>query len=219
MKHVKTMALPQCDKLIYSAGTIARQIGVMFVVDDEKPDCAQSFPIVGGGTELADGMVPMGGECYETEVVCRAGERISPRHFSRFVKLGMREEIPTTASELYRDLRENGSDLQLPVNMSDHEPIRKYSVELEFHDFKEESYCVSSDTSYFFFEVYFERGDHDEVYRVLMSQLMDYVNILDREDLGAQIVFTTLDMKYMDVVKRLNSEPIGTNYCDMEDPR
>ena len=29
MKHVKIMSMPDCDKLIYSGGIIARQIGAL----------------------------------------------------------------------------------------------------------------------------------------------------------------------------------------------
>ena len=59
MKHVKTMSLPDCDKLIYSSGMIARQIGVMFVVDDEEAVMAESYPIIGGGLSNADGSISL----------------------------------------------------------------------------------------------------------------------------------------------------------------
>ena len=52
-----------------------------------------------------------------------------------------------------------------------------------------------------------------------MSQLMDYMNILDTEELGAKIIFHTVDTNYRDVIDRLNSEPIETGYCDMYKPR
>ena len=55
MKHIKIMDMPSCDKLIYSGGVIARQIGALMVVDDEQPLCAVSYPIVAGGQKLADG--------------------------------------------------------------------------------------------------------------------------------------------------------------------
>ena len=48
---------------------------------------------------------------------------------------------------------------------------------------------------------------------------MDYMNILDKEDLGAKIVFNTLDIDYQDVIDRLNTESIDTLYCDMSKPR
>ena len=52
-----------------------------------------------------------------------------------------------------------------------------------------------------------------------MAQLMDYINILDTEELGAKIIFYTLDMDYQDVIDRLNTTPIETRYCDMMNPR
>ena len=132
----------------------------------------------------------------------------------------MHEEIPTSAYELYGQLRENGSDLQLPIMASTKEPVREYHVELEIDDFmKEDGFCYSTDTAQFYFEVYFKAGDHDDLYGELMSQLMDYMNILDKEELGAKIIFRTLNIDYQDVIDRLNSEPIDTGYCDMYKPR
>ena len=220
MKHVKIMSMPECDKLIYSGGIIARQIGALMVVDDENPLGAESYPIVSGGRNLADGWLSQGEECMETPVVCRVGEKIYPQWFAKFVKMGMHEEIPTTAYELYEQLRENGSDLQLPFWASNHETIREYKVELEINDFnKEEAFCYSTDTSSFYFEAYFESGNHDDLYNQLSAQLMDYMNILDKEELGAKIIFTTYDIDYHDVIERLNNTPIETGYCDMMEPR
>ena len=48
---------------------------------------------------------------------------------------------------------------------------------------------------------------------------MDYLNILDTEDLYCQLVFTSLDIDYMDVIERLNTLQIDTRYCDMYEPR
>ena len=219
MKHVKIMNLPDCDKLVYCSGTIAHQIGTMFVVDDEKPTVAESFPILSGGRDLADGWVTGDDECYETPVVCRVGEIITPKVFASFVKRGMHEEVPTSASELYEQLRENGSDLQLPVIASTKETIREYSIELEINDFKDEAFCYSTDTAAFYFEAYFKAGDKDELYRELMAQLMDYMNILDTEELGAKITFRSVDFYYQDVIDRLNETPIDTINCDMYEPR
>ena len=220
MKHVKIMSMPECDKLIYSGGIIARQIGALMVVDDENPLGAESYPIVSGGRNLADGWLSHGEECMETPVVCRVGEKIEPQKFAKFVKMGMHEEIPTSAYELYGQLRENGSDLQLPFWASNHETIREYRVELEINDFnKEEAFCYSTDTSFFYFEAYFESGNHDDLYNQLSAQLMDYMNILDKEELGAKIIFTTYDFDYHDVIERLNNTPIETGYCDMMKPR
>jgi len=220
MKHIKIMEMPSCDKLIYSGGVIARQMGALFVVDDEHPQSVTSYPIVAGGRNLADGWMPPGEECMLTPVVCRVGEKITPRMFAKYVKMGMHEEVPTTAYELYGQLRENGADLQLPVWASNKEPIREFSIELEIDDFmKEEGFCHSTDTSDFYFEAYFEAGNHNDLYGQLTSQLMDYMNILDKEDLGAKIVFNTLDIDYQDVIDRLNTESIDTLYCDMSKPR
>ena len=220
MKHVKIMSMPECDKLIYSGGIIARQIGALMVVDDENPLGAESYPIVSGGRNLADGWLSQGEECMETPVVCRVGEKIYPQKFAKFVKMGMHEEIPTTAYELYEQLRENGSDLQLPFWASNHETIREYKVELEINDFnKEEAFCYSTDTSSFYFEAYFESGNHDDLYNQLSAQLMGYMNILDKEELGAKIIFTTYEADYLDVIDRLNNTPIDTGYCDMMEPR
>ena len=218
MKHIKMMAMPDCQKLIYSGGMIARQIGAMFVVDDEEAVLAESYPIIGGGLSNADGSI-MPEECMRAKMVCRVGEKITPKRFAEFVKMGMHEEIPATAWDLYHQLRENGSDLRLPVWAKDGEPVREYDVELEFHDFKEEACCYSTDTSDFFFEVYYNREDKDDVYNQLNGQLMDYMNILDREDLGCKIIFNTVDLRYSDVIKRLNETPIDTIYCDMREPR
>lgn len=212
------MAMPDCKKLIYSGGMIARQIGTMFVVDDEEAVLAESYPIVDGGLNRADGTI-MPDECVQTKMVCMAGEKITPNKFAEFVKMGMHEEVPATAWELYHQLRENGSDLVLPTWAKDGEPVREYHIELEFHDFKEEACCYSSDTSAFFFEVYYERGDKDDVYYQLNGQLMEYMNILDREDLGSKIIFNSVDPRYRDVIKRLNETPIETIYCDMREPR
>ena len=115
MKHVKILSMPDCDKLIYSGGIIARQIGAMMVVDDEQPLSAESYPIVAGGQKLADGWLAPGEECMLTPVVCRVGEKISPKTFAKYVKMGMHEEVPTSAFELYEQLRESGADLRLPV--------------------------------------------------------------------------------------------------------
>ena len=220
MKHVKIMSMPECDKLIYSGGIIARQIGVLMVVDDEKPLDAESYPIVAGGRALADGWLPQGEECMETPVVCRVGEKIFPQMFAKYVKLGMHEEIPTSAYELYGQLRENGSDLKLPVWAQTQEPVREYNVELIINDYdKDESFCYSSDTASFYFEVYFETGNHDDLYNQLSAQLMEYMNILDKEELGAKIIFNTYDWDYQDVIERLNRTPIDTGYCDMMEPR
>ena len=162
MKHVKIMSMPECDKLIYSAGVIARQIGALFVVDDEHPQLAMSYPIVAGGRKLADGWLSPGEECMQTPVVCRVGEKISPRVFAKFVKMGMHEEVPASAYELYGQLCESGADLQLPVMASSKEPVREFHVELEINDFmKEEGFCYATDTADFYFEAYFEAGNHD----------------------------------------------------------
>lgn len=220
MKHVKILSMPDCDKLIYSGGIIARQIGALMVVNDENPIDTLSYPIVAGGQKLADGWLPPGDECMETPVVCRAGQKISPREFAKYVKMGMHEEIPTSAYELYGQLRENGADLQLPIMASTKEPVREFHVELEIDDFmKDDGFCYSTDTAQFYFEVYFKAGDHDDLYGELMSQLMEYMNILDKEELGAKIIFRTLNIDYLDVIDRLNSEPIDTGYCDMYKPR
>ena len=48
---------------------------------------------------------------------------------------------------------------------------------------------------------------------------MDYMNILDTEELYCKLIFTTLDIDNMDVVDRLNSEKIDTRFCDMYNPR
>lgn len=218
MKHVKVMSLPECDKLIYSGGMIARQIGVMMVVDDESPQLARSYPIISGGLSYADGGL-MGDDCEQTPLVCRVGENITPRRFAKFVKMAMHEEVPATAWELYHNLRDNGSDLRLPVWAKNGETIRDYTVELEFDDFHEDAYCSSTDTGDFFFEVYFKRGDKDDVYGQLSQQLMDYMNILDTEELGCKITFYTVDIDYQDVVERLNKMEIDTRYCDMREPR
>ena len=218
MKHIKIMQMPDCNKLIYSGGMIARQIGAMFVVDDEEPVMAQSYPIVSGGKSKADGEV-MPDECLQTEFVCNVGEKITPRHFAKLVKRGMHEEVPATAWELYENLRENGADLTLPVWAKNKESIRKYEVELEFDDFHEDACCRSTDTSDFFFEVYYQRGDKDDVFCQLSSQLMDYMNILDTEELGCKIIFKTIDCDHKDVVDRLNEMPIDTLNCDMYEPR
>lgn len=156
----------------------------------------------------------------QTPVVCRVGQKISPRTFAKYVKMGMHEEVPTSAFELYGQLRESGADLQLPIMASTKEPVREFRVELEINDFmKDEGFCYSTDTADFYFEAYFKAGDHDELYGELMSQLMDYMNILDKEELGAKIIFNTVDWDYQDVIDRLNSEPIDTIHCDMYDPR
>ena len=212
--------MPSCDKLIYSGGVIARQIGALFVVDDEQPQLAMSYPIVAGGRRLADGWMTPGEECVQTPVVCRVGEKIRPSTFARFVKMGMHEEIPTSANELYDQLRESGADLQLPVMARTQEPVREFHVELEINDFmKEEGFCYATDTADFYFEAYFKAGDHDELYGELMSQLMDYMNILDKEELGAKIIFRTLNCDYLDVIEKLNTTPIDTIHCDMYEPR
>ena len=219
MKHVKILSMPDCDKLIYSGGIIARQIGALMVVDDEQPINTMSYPIVAGGQKLADGWLAPGEECMLTPVVCRVGDKISPKTFAKYVKMGMHEEVPTSAFELYEQLRENGSDLQLPVIASTKKTIREYSIELEINDFKDEAFCYSTDTAAFYFEAYFKAGDKDELYRELMAQLMDYMNILDTEELGAKITFRSVDFDYQDVIDRLNETPIDTINCDMYEPR
>ena len=135
MKQMKVMSLPECDKLLYCSGTIGRQIGTMFIYDDEKPLYVESYPILAGGRDMADGQVQSDTECYETPVVCRVGEKISPTVFSQFVKRAMHEEVPYNAWDLYQQLRENGSDLRHPILASTQEPDREYTIELEFHDF------------------------------------------------------------------------------------
>lgn len=219
MKHVKILSMPDCDKLIYSGGIIARQIGAMMVVDDEQPLSAESYPIVAGGQKLADGWLAPGEECMLTPVVCRVGEKISPKTFAKYVKMGMHEEVPTSAFELYEQLRESGADLRLPVWAKNQETIRDYKVELEINDFKDEAFCYSTDTADFYFEAYFKADDKDELYRELMGQLMDYMNILDTEELGAKITFRSVDFDYQDVIDRLNETPIDTINCDMYEPR
>ena len=220
MKHVKILSMPECDKLIYSGGIIARQIGALMVVDDEQPLGAESYPIVAGGQKLADGWLAQGEECMQTPVVCRVGEKIKPSTFARFVKMGMHEEVPTSAYELYGQLRESGADLQLPVMARTQEAVREFHVELEINDFmKDEGFCYATDTADFYFEAYFEAGNHDDLYGQLSAQLMEYVNILDTEELGAKIIFRTLNFDYQDVIDRLNSEPIDTIHCDMYEPR
>ena len=220
MKHVKILSMPDCDKLIYSGGIIARQIGALMVVDDEQPLGAESYPIVAGGRRLADGWVAPGEDCMQTPVVCRVGEKIVPGVFAKYVKMGMHEEVPTSAYELYGQLRESGADLKLPVKASTQEPVREFHVELEINDFqKDEAFCYATDTAEFYFEAYFAAGNHDDLYGQLSAQLMDYMNILDKEELGAKIVFRTLDWDYQDVIERLNSTPIDTGYCDMYEPR
>lgn len=219
MKHVKIMNLPDCDKLLYCSGTIARQIGTMFVFDDERPEVVPSYPILSGGKNMADGWMADDTECYETPVVCRKGEKISPRTFAKFVKQGMHEEVPTTAWDLYQNLREHGSDLQLPVWANNKNTIREYTIELEFHDFKKEACCVAADTADFYFEAYYDRNDRDSLFRQLDAQLMEYMNIVDTEDLFCQLIFTTYDIDYQDIVDRLNSLQIDTKYCDMYNPR
>ena len=131
----------------------------------------------------------------------------------------MHEEVPASAWDLYHNLRENGGDLQLPISANNKETIREYHIELEFHDFTEDACCSSTDTSDFFFEVYFERGDKDDVFNQLNVQLMDYMNILDTEELGCKLIFRTVDLDYQDVVDRLNRLEIDTVYCDMYNPR
>ena len=220
MKHIKIMDMPSCDKLIYSGGVIARQIGALFVVDDEQPQLAMSYPIVAGGQKLADGWMAPGEECVQTPVVCRVGQKISPRTFAKYVKMGMHEEVPTSAYELYGQLRESGADLQLPVMARTQEPVREFHVELEINDFmKEQGFCYATDTADFYFEAYFEAGNHDDLYGQLSAQLMDYMNILDTEELGAKIIFRTVDCDYLDVIEKLNTTPIDTIHCDMYDPR
>lgn len=216
---MKILSMPECDKLIYSGGIIARQIGSLMVVDDEEPINTMSYPIVAGGQKLADGWLPPGEECMQTPVVCRVGQKISPRMFAKYVKMGMHEEVPTSAYELYGQLRESGADLQLPVMASTQETIREYSIELEISDLSEDAICYSSDTADFYFEAYFKAGDHDELYGELMAQLMDYMNILDTEELGVKLTFHTVDFDYQDVIDRLNTIPIDTIHCDMYEPR
>ena len=140
--------------------------------------------------------------------------------FAKYVKMGMHEEVPTSAYELYEQQRESGADLQLPVKARTHEQVREFHVELEINDFmKEEGFCYATDTADFYFEAYFEAGNHDDLYGQLSAQLMDNMNILDKEELGAKIIFNTVDFDYQDVIDRLNSESIDTLYCDMYEPR
>ena len=140
--------------------------------------------------------------------------------FAKYVKMGMHEEVPTSAYELYEQLRESGADLQLLVKARTHEQVREFHVELEINDFmKEEGFCYATDTADFYFEAYFEAGNHDDLYGQLSAQLMDNMNILDKEELGAKIIFNTVDFDYQDVIDRLNSESIDTLYCDMYEPR
>ncbi len=219
MKHVKIMSLPDCDKLIYTNGQIARQIGTMMIVDDEELVFTESYPILSGGKETADGYVETGTEVVQCPIVCRVGEMITPRRFAKFVKKAMREEVPSTAYELYNQLRDNGGKMVLPVLASTQETIRKYDIELEFYDFDDVSHCVSTDSADFFFEVYFEKGDHDDVFGQLSAQLMDYVEILEHDDLHSQIVFYTIDNDYQDVVKRLNNLQIDAMEGEMYNPR
>ena len=216
---MKIMNLPDCDKLVYCSGTIGRQIGTMFIYDDEKPMYVESYPILAGGRDMADGQVQGDTECYETPVVCRVGEKIFPTEFSSFVKRAMHEEVPYSAWELYRQLRENGSDLRHPVMADTKETKRDYMIELEFHDFNQEACCVSTETSAFYFEAYYDSDDKESVYRQLDAQLMDYMNILDTEELGCKLIFTSLDIRYKDVIMRLNEMEIDTRYCDMYEPR
>ena len=216
---MKIMNLPDCDKLLYCSGSIAQQIGSMFMVDDENPGFIPSYPILSGGANSADGWMIFDTECISTPVICRKGQKISPQLFAKFVKRGMHEEVPTTAWELYHQLRDYGCDLQLPVWASNKETIREYTIELEFYDFKEEARCVSTDTSHFYFEVYYNRDDKDDLYGQLDAQLMDYMNIVDTEELYCKLIFTTYQLDYMDIVDRLNSEKIDTRFCDMYNPR
>ncbi len=219
MKHVKIMSLPDCDKLIYTNGEIARQIGTMMLVDDENFVFTKSYPILSGGKETADGYVETATEVQHCPIVCRVGEKISPERFAKFVKKAMREEVPSTAYELFNQLIDNGGKMVLPILASTQETIRKYNIELEFYDFDNVSHCVSTDTGDFFFEVYYEKGDHDDVFRQLSGQLMDYMEILEHDDLHCQIVFNTLNYDYMDVVKRLNNMKIETMGGEMYNPR
>lgn len=219
MKHVKIMPLPECDKIVYSGGTIARQIGTLFVFDDDYMHCPECYPILAGGREEADGYVPGVYECYDTPVVCREGEKIGPRKFAKFVKMGLHEDIPTSSYDLYHMLLAHGGDLQLPVSASTKETIRDYRVELEIEGMKGEACCYSSSTASFYFEVYFDHDNHDALYHELMAQLMEYINILDTEELFAKITFTTVNIEFQDVIDRLNTTPIDTRYCDMYEPR
>jgi len=219
MKHVKIMRLPDCDKLIYTNGQIARQIGTMMVVDDEDFSFTECYPILSGGSQNADGDVDIANGVTNCPVVCRVGQKITPKRFAQFVKKAMREEVPSTAYELYNQLTDHGGNMVLPVMADTGETVRKYKIELEFFDYKDVSHCVSTDTANFYFEVYFDKGDHQDVFNQLNSQLMDYMEILEHDDLHCQIIFYTVDYYYQDVVKRLNNLKIDTIHGDMYEPR
>ncbi len=218
MKHVKIMSQQETDKLIYAAGQIARQMGTMIVVDDENLALTKSYPIL-FGLESGDGYVETDTEVQFTPIVCKIGENITPQWFANFVKKGMHEEVPTSAYELYKQLRGNGCHLRLPVMAPSGKEISKFEIELEFFDFDDISRVISTDTYDFYFEAYFEKGDHNEAFAELSAQLTDYIEILDMEQLGCQIIFKTLDLPYDDVVERLNKLQIDSLYSDMYNPR
>jgi len=219
MKHVKILNMPDCKKLIYSDGMMGRQIGAMIVMDDEDGVYyTHSYPIIDGGKQTADGMV-LRKENYETYVVCEVEEELTLRDFSKLVRRTMSEDVPPTSIELYNKLREYDCDLQLPVMADTKEPVRRYNVELEFFEFRDICRCKSVDHAYFYFDVYYEKDNHDDLFEQLLSQLMDYMNVLDSEKLYSQIVFNTVYSNYGDVIKRLNTEKIDTLYCNMYDPR
>ncbi|MCR4603660.1 MAG: hypothetical protein K5683_09055 [Prevotella sp.] len=216
MKHVKILPLPDCQKLIYAEGQIARQIGTMIVVDDEQIGLTESYPIVAGGRDTADGLVLIDTSVYETQLVCLVGEEISPTTFCKFVKQSMHEEIPSSAYELYEQLHNNGGSLCLPKSS---EPYINYQVELEFVNTNDTVVCQSSDTAAIYFEAYFEPGNKKDAYNQLLGQLMEYMNIFDNEELGTVIVFRTVDIDYLDLVKRLNDTKIETKFSEMLAPR
>ena len=107
MKHIKTMSLPDCDKLIYSGGMIARQIGVMIVVDDEDLGWTQSYPIISGGQSNADGNV-LCDDVMQTEMVIfnRCSLEMDLNKFRRTVKA-----LNQQAMLAFED--ENGNQLEL----------------------------------------------------------------------------------------------------------
>jgi hypothetical protein len=67
--------------------------------------------------------------------------------------------------------------------------------------------------------VYYDRDDRRNLKLQLETQLMDYMNILDTEELNCKLIFTTLDFDFQDVIEYLNTMEIDTRYCDMMEPR
>jgi len=216
MKHVKILPLPDCQKLIYANGQIARQIGTMIVADDEKIGQTDSFPIVGGGREMADGQILADISVYDTQLVCLAGEKILPATFCKFVKQSLHEEIPTSAYELYRQLRDNGGRL---YHFQTDKPYITYEVELEFYDSSDTMLCQSTDAGDIYFEAYFDPDDKNDAYGQILGQLMEYLNIFDDEGLATEIIFRTVNYDYLDLIKRLNDTKIDTKYSNMFNPR